>query len=241
MNETFIIDDNDKGLSIKFKSEANILLASLYNGSPEYNYKKQKYEDVIQVLHSIENIEPQDEDDISFVLNTIIDFWKHPLLAPLTLNIDEFEKTPVDGKFYNKRYNHIYATNIFVYNNNAFNIYVKAAYSHIDGIQLNIEPYIEEGNHQVYISKGGIITGHNFNDCLIPPNIVAEHKYNVHKPITIPVSRIDDYDGKSIYIVDHREPMIKTLQQYYNLPIVMDTYVKDKHYNLRKYIKIKKS
>ena len=61
--------------------------------------------------------------------------------------------------------------------------------------------------------------------------------YSIKNPIKIPVSSIEHTDSPDIvFVVDHREPKLKALMEFYNVPIEHDENVK---YNLRKFKKIK--
>mgnify|MGYP007057686606 FL=1 len=42
----------------------------------------------------------------------------------------------------------------------------------------------------------------------------------------------------TFYVVDHREPKLKVLQEFYEVPIYIDEFIKGK-FNIRKYQKLK--
>ena len=90
MDEVFVRTSNDKGLSILLKREANIVLASLHKEGNEYLYMKKKYEEVLFVIKAIEATEPQNENDIDFILDTVYKIWDTGILSPLALKRDEF-------------------------------------------------------------------------------------------------------------------------------------------------------
>lgn len=242
MEEVFFSSPNDKGLSILLKREANIILASLNKNSTDYLYKKERFEDTINVVTAIESTEPQNEHEIDFILNVINRIWNVGILSPLTLKDDEFlNYADSDGHFCNTRYHDIYVDidlNMSICNDNAFNLYVRAAYSHNENKQIECTNEIIHKNHRIYISKGGIITGEYIERCIIRPDIVAKHSFTIQSIPNIPVCIIVDKDN-SIYVVDHREPKLKVLQQFYDVPINKDENIANKRYNLRKYDKIK--
>ena len=91
----------------------------------------------------------------------------------------------------------------------------------------------------ICISKGGIITGEYVQQCEIRKDIVERHSFNIQSVVNIPVARIIDGDSV-IHVVDHREPKLKVLREFYEVPIYIDETVKNKHYNLRKYTKLNK-
>lgn len=241
MEEVFVVSPNDKGLSILLKREANIILASLDKESNEYLYKKARFEETLSVIRAIEYTEPQSDDEVNFILDNINRIWRVGILSPLTLKKDEFLNY-IDSKGYlhNTRYSDIYIdTNInqSICNDNAFNLYVRACYSHDEQLQIEHDNETIYKNHRVYISKGGVITGEYIEKCIIRPDIVNKHSFTIQSIPNIPVCIIVDGDYY-IYVVDHREPKLKALQQFYEVPINKDETIANKHYNLRKYKKL---
>lgn len=236
----FFVDANDKGLSITFKREANEILASLDKNSNEYIDKSEKFNEVLRVIKAIESTDPQTEDNIDFILNTINRLWDTGILSPLTLKDDEFyDYTDSNGYRHNNRYFNIYIdkTNN-ICNNNAFNIYVRAVYSHDCNKQVKHNPITLKRNHRLYISKGGVITGEYVEKCIIRPEIVDKHCFTIQSIVNIPVCSIVS-DNFVIYCVDHREPKLKILQQFYDIPINKDYNIGSGNYNIRKYKKLK--
>lgn len=239
MENPFIIDVNDNGLSIKFKTEANIKLASVKNKEKRETLKM-KYQEVLHVIKAIEYNEPQSFKDVDFILEVISVLTHHGILSPLTLFDDEFESIDFQGYFVNKRYSYIRRSKVtgLTYNTNAFNCFIRAAYDEQENEQMEcIKTTI--GSRRLYISKGGIITGAYIEDCVIPSSVVAKHEYSVQEPVEIPVCKIID-NREVIYVVDHRCPQLKTLAEKYVNPIQIDIEIKNKHYNLRKYKKLNK-
>lgn len=242
MEEVFFVSPNDKGLSILLKREANIILASLDKESNEYLYKKERFEETLSVVRAIEYTEPQSGDEIDFILNTITRIWNIGILSPLTLKENEFlNYKDSKGYFHNIRYNDIYIDtkniNMPICNDNAFNLYIRAAYSHDNKEQIECTNELIHKNHRIYISKGGVITGECIEKCIIRPDIVNRHSFTIQSIPNIPVCIIVDGDN-SIYVVDHREPKLKALQQFYEVPISKDETIANKHYNIRKYKKL---
>lgn len=241
MEEVFFVSPNDKGLSILLKREANIILASLDKESNEYLYKKERFEKTLSIVRAIEYTEPQSDDEVNFILDNINRIWRIGILSPLTLKEDEFlNYTDSKGYLRNTRYSDIYIDNnihMSICNDNAFNLYIRAAYSHDEQSQIECTNEIVYKNHRVYISKGGVITGEYIEKCIIRPDIVDRHSFTIQSIPNIPVCMIVDGDN-NIYAVDHREPKLKALQQFYEVPINKDEIIANKHYNLRKYKKL---
>lgn len=244
MKETFYISPNDKGLSIILKREANIILASLDDNSDKYKIEKGKYEEVLSVIRTIEGTEPQCDDDIDFILNTISKIWKIGILSPLTLTNNEFNDYKSHGAFHNKRYPFIYhCGNGKIYNQAAYKLYIKSIYdvtinSQIDTIAYNLS--ITQNVLScvpIFISKGGVITGDYIQQCEIRKDIIDKHSFTIQSIVNIPVSKIIDNDI-TIYTVDHREPKLKVLKEFYNVPIYTDNIIANKHYDIRKFKKL---
>lgn len=245
MEPTFYTVAGDKGLSIILTREANIILASLDENSDEYKIKRNRFKEVIRIVRAIEDTEPQCDEDINFILDTINKLWNVGILSPLTLKNDEFNDYNTNGCYRNKRYPFIYhCGNGKIYNKAAYKLYVRAAYDIATNSQIEINPYILPYNNShletpIFISKGGVVTGEFVQQCEIRKDIVERHSFNIQSIVNIPVSKIDD-NGFTIYVVDHREPKLKALREFYEVPIFTDEAVKAKHYNLRKYTKLNK-
>lgn len=241
MKETFIVSPEDKGLSILLKREANIILASLDKESNEYLYKKERFEETLSVVRAIENTDPQSDDEVDFILDNINRIWRVGILSPLTLKEDEFlNYADSKGHLCNIRYRDIYidtTINQNICNDNAFNLYVRACYSHEEQSQVECDNEMIYKNRRVYISKGGVITGEYIEKCIIRSDVINKHFFTIQSIPNIPVCMIVDGDNY-IYVVDHREPKLKALQQFYEVSINKDEEVANKHYNLRKYKKL---
>ena len=237
MFEPFLIHDEDSGLVIKLVREANILLASMDRHSPDYEYKYYRLEDSINIMRAIDATEPQHDEDIQFILNTINIIWNKGILSPLTLEDDEFESYSNSHILYNLRYKHIVKFNGIIYNQNAYKVTVRNSYSHISKCKIeNPFEYIYL-NPRIFISKGGVITGEYVQDCIIRQEVVDKHCFTIQSIINIPVSVIYISDNNYILVVDHREPKLKTLQQFYDCPINVDDTIKNCKCNIRNYKK----
>ena len=236
--------DGDKGLVLKLIREANIILASLDKNSDEYKNTRVKYEGCISVARAIEKTDPIYDNDINFIINTITKIWNIGVLSPLTLTNDEFENNNTNGYYMHKRYPHIYhCDNGKIYNRAAYKLFVKAAYD----ANFNTQVKFKEVCLSVYdcisvpifISKGGIITGEYIQQCEIRKDIIDKHCFTIQSIVNIPVSKIID-NNTYIYVVDHREPKLKILKEFYEVSVYVDENIKNKHYNIRKYTKLKK-
>lgn len=238
MEGPFYTQAGDMGLVINLVREANIVLASLPKDSPDYIWKQERFEEAISVMRSIEYTEPQHDSDINFILKTINTIWEKGILSPLTLKDDEFDIIEDVDEAINKRYKWIIKQGNKVYNNAAYKTTVRKSYNHNLGteVEMNIPPV--NFNPVLYISKGGVITGEYICRCEIRPDIVAKHSFVIQSIINIPSSIITIND-RFIYVVDHREPKLKILNEFYNVPVGFDNTVKNMKLNIRNYKKLK--
>lgn len=178
-------------------------------------------------------------------LSDLTKFLQTHVLTSLTLKDNEFRNSePVEemeGYKVNIRYDYIVKSPLNkILNLNAYNLFIRAKYSHNDKKQLEFTP--KKYNHQlrIYISKGGVITGECIKNCIIKDDIVKKGEFNIPTVPMIPVCMVIN-NNESYYVVDHREPKIKSLNELYEVPIYMDEKVAKLHMNLRKYVKLNKS
>lgn len=236
----FIITSNDLYLSKTFKREANIILASLKKDSAEYIKTKNDFVTILKTICEIESNGVSSNEDVELIINIIKNILTDGIISPLTLKEDEFDIiNDIDGKRYNLRYPDIYMDKSTgrIFNTNAFNVYIRAVYSDILKEQLIFAPTIHKKNRRVYISKGGVITGDYICDCQIRPEIITKHKFTIQSIVNIPVCVIN-YKDDSIYAVDHREPKLKALMEFYNCVVGHDDKVAKAKLNIRNYKKL---
>lgn len=240
-NGPFFSLANDKGLTIILKEEANIKLASLDRNTEEYTTMFLRFKDAIEVCKAIEKTEPQCNEDIDFIIDTLNAITTTGILSPLTLRKDEFcQISDNDGKYRNNRYTAIYLMdNDMIYNGAAFNCHIRAAYNHNNCAQIENKFTTIEGTRRVYVSKGGVVTGEYIEECIIRQDIVDKHCFTIQGSVNIPVCKIIDNDSV-ILVVDHREPKLKVLNEFYEVPVHIDYFTKSCKYNLRKYKKLEK-
>lgn len=178
-----------------------------------------------------------EEHDILKEVNTIFNVG---VLTPITLNDDEFGEINDMGYKPNLRYPDIVKTgNGKILNTDAYNIFIRAKFNHDTKSQEEYEGKAFKVQPRIYISKGGIITGEYFNDCIIRQETIDEHNYKIRTIPIIPVSIINR-KNETYFVVDHREPKVKAIKEMYEVPIYMDEKVKSMNMNLRKYKKLNK-
>ena len=89
-------------------------------------------------------------------------------------------------------------------------------------------------DERIYISRGGIINGDYIRFCYLKHQT---GNYSIKDSIKIPVSSIEEEnDVNFILFVDHREPKLKALMEFYNVTIEHDCNIK---YNVRTFKKLK--
>lgn len=212
------------------KREANILLASLDEDNQKLNLP---YMDFLVDFGELLDKHNFTESQLENLYKYINKFRNSGLLSPLTLRSNEFDE---NGD--NIRYPYIHIKNKIMYNNNAFNCYVRASYQHTTKCENEIHPFVIKQNSRVYISKGGVITGEYFDKCAIRKDIINSGSFTIQSVVNIPVCEILDKDI-SIRVVDHREPKFKALCDFYKVNIKTDKSIKERKYNIRNYVKLK--
>ena len=241
MEDTFIISPNDKGLIIRLKEEANIIMRN-YIGGDRYEYRKSQFETAIRLARVLEDSEPSYDEDINNPIDYISKIINGLPLSEITFNNNEFYDFQSHGVYCNKRYGAFYKHNLTskdVYNNFAYNCIVTKCYNHNILSQMDnnyTKPLV--GNRTLYLSKGGIVTGEFIGECKFKDYIIEKGCYDVEKyNFNINVYAISDYNT-TIFIVDSRNPILRELSKIYDFEILKNEDVANKKYNIRKYAKI---
>ena len=187
---------------------------------------------------------------IEEVNNIIEKYPEHAIKVGLDLILKSWDSKPwshinlSEGNFNNLGQHHrawyIQKNNIGVYNVLAYLLRPRRSY-----IKLKNNEIVETINgpiisdcgeiidEKIYISRGGIINGDYVHRCYLKHN----GYHSVKDSIKIPVSSIEiENDVNFILFVDHREPKLKALMEFYDVPILHDDNVK---YNVRTFKKLK--
>lgn len=188
------------------------------------------------VVDIVSAIDKYPEESCKVAIDLILKSWNWKPWSPINLNVLEFDKLNR-----HKRAWYIQRNNTGIYNVLAYTGIVRKAYvGTIDDKITQVEKgYIVKGDgeiidEKIYISRGGIINGDYIHKCYLKNQI--EHYY-IKDPIKLPVSLIEPYNSLDfILFVDHREPKLKALMEFYNVPIEHDENVK---YNVRTFKKLK--
>lgn len=239
MVDRYNIKDNDGPYTRICKKEANVYLASLNSSNNSEKLEAERAcDDLLSLTNTLDKLYNKGVDNKLNILNKLHRLVKYNILTPLTLSNDEF--VTINGSVRNSRFKHIYKVEDTIYNEWAFNINIRKEYDDEFEIEIKKIPELKECNHIVYISKGGIITGEYIKNCIIRPELKG--RFTIQSIPNIPVSAIrykkEDGVYDVFYAVDHREPKLKVLQEFYEVPIYIDEYIKGR-FNIRKYQKLK--
>lgn len=239
----FVIGREDGSLTTLLKREANIKLASLSNDE-ERTKTFYDCQNAIRIAKAIDFIEPQNQEEVDSVLNIINTIWDKGILSPLTLNDDEFSEFNLNGIANNLRYYNIYKTNTvdengkyIIYNRSAYKAIVRKQYDFNYNSQMQITQKEFNLCPTIFINKGGKITGEHIDICRIRPEVVDKHCYTIQSTVSIPVSAIYGKGIGIILTVDHREPKLKVLKEFYHVPISYSEEINKLNIDIRKFKK----
>ena len=218
--------------------KANEELDCLINEQRGTKEEQKEIEQLIAGLSALSSC-MRDGIDIKNFIKNINKLYYNGVLSTLSLYDSEFTVDQENPKFeINTRYPSIKRYGETYYNEAAFNCNIIKYYDHILNKQMNYAPITYKNNRRVYISKGGIIGGEYIEKCIIRPNIVNKHNFSIQSIITLPVSKIIN-NGIELLVVDHREPKLKALKEFYEVPVLNDLSIKSVKYNIRNYEKLK--
>ena len=241
--KNFIIGREDGSLTTLLKREANIKLASLSNDE-ERTKTFYDCQNAIRIAKAIDSIEPQNQEEVDSVLNIINTIWNKGILSPLTLNDDEFSDFNLNGIANNLRYYNIYKSNVVdedgkyvIYNRSAYKAVVRKQYDYNYNSQMQITQKEFNLCPTIFINKGGKITGEHIDICRIRPEVVDKHCYTIQSTVSIPVSAIYGKGIGMILTVDHREPKLKILKEFYDVSINYSKEIDEFNIDIRKFKK----
>lgn len=237
--DVFKHDANDSLLTHNIKRDYELAISNIQN---EKN--KEIIDDIYRQLINVSkgfdsNI---DKDIFNNILKLLYETYEYCTTQPISLQNEDF-----------KGNSHIIAPYIikngdFIINTKAYKTINRTYYSHNDKKELTygegiMKRFKSVKNDNIYISKGGVITGEYISDARLDNLEEIINYYIIPKTITIPVSTIfveKDDTIKAYLVVDHREPTFKRLFSYYKMKVLIDENVKSLKLNLRNYEKINK-
>lgn len=239
LGKLYKINDNETGFSYVLKREANIILNEIDKNNPTFHYKKEYFDNILNICKAIDEIKPESNDEMKDIIDTINKLYNTGLLSPLTLKDNEFEPSGSFNYRNNIRYPLILKNTEDgkIINNNAYKAKIYNIYNHNLATKVfGQEPDIYY-NPAIFINKGGVVTGEYISCCEIRKEVVDKHNYTIQSIVSIPCSLIFDNDNK-IITVDHREPKLKVLKNFYEVYFKFNKDVYDKKYDIRKYAKM---
>lgn len=239
LGELYKINNNETGFSYMLKREANIILNKIDKNNPTFHYRKEYFDNILNICKAIDEIKPESDDELKDIVDTINKLYTTGLLSPLTLKDDEFATASNSNYKNNIRYPFILKSvgDGKIINNNAYKAKIYNIYS--NDIMTKVfgnEPDICY-NPTIFINKGGVVTGEYISTCEIREDVVNKHNYTIQSIINIPCSLILD-NGDRIITVDHREPKLKVLKDFYEVYFKFDKSIHDRKYDIRKYAKM---
>ena len=176
------------------------------------------------------------EESVKVGLDLILKSWSWKPWTSISLNKENFDNL---GR--HKRAWYIQDGICGIYNVLAYTGKVRKFYIHKEndtvvevpvGVIINNDGEVID--ERIYISRGGIINGDYIRFCHLKHQT---GNYSIKDPIKIPVSSIEEEKGVDfILFVDHREPKLKALMEFYNVTIEHDCNIK---YNVRTFKKLK--
>ena len=237
--DVFKHDVNDSLLTHNIKRDYELAISNIQN-KKDREITDNIYKQLINVSKGFDN--DIDKDMFNYIINLLSETYEYCTTQPISLQNEDF-----------KGNSHIITPYIikngdFIINTKAYKTINRTHYSHNDKRELTYGEGIMKSfksikNDNIYISKGGVVTGEYINDARLDYLDEIVNNYTIPKTINIPVSTIfveKDNVIKAYLVVDHREPTFKRLFSCYRMKVLMDENVKSLKLNLRNYEKINK-
>lgn len=211
-------------LSNRIKSELEVISGSDKNN----NYYK-----FIEEVNDI--IAKYPEESVKIGLDLMLKSWSWKPWSSISLDKENFDNIGRHKRAWYIQDGICGIYNVLAYTSKVRKFYIKKE----DGIIEAPVGKIVRGegeiiDERIYISRGGIINGDYIHFCHLK---YQTDNYSIKDPIKIPVSSIEEEnDVNFILFVDHREPKLKALMEFYNVTIEHDCNIK---YNVRTFKKLK--
>lgn len=189
-----------------------------------------------QIVEKITDIiDRYPEESCKVAIDLILKSWSWKPWSPISLDDTEFSS--VTGRHYRAWY--IQKDTKGIFNVMAYLSKIRRQYE-VQGENKVVE--LEKGildkeeeycDERMYISRGGIINGDYIHKCYLKHQTDI---YSIKDPIKVPVSSIEFKDSPNVlFFVDHREPKLKALMEFYDVTIEHDDNVK---FNVRTFEKL---
>lgn len=230
----------------RFDTELKILLDSV-SSAEEYNKLLLKHTYTKKILQACQEYFNKNKNcnEVNNLLKDTAKFLKTGILDYLTLHPNEFSKEPnVDGEYTNLRYPSIYK--IYVNSNVVYykQGYVLSRCEYYDEENKIIVPYEPStkiyNTHKIYLQESGYITNKYIKHVIIYP----EHHglFVIQSSVVLPVDFYSTKDDRQFYFINARNPKLKSLFEFYEVPIYEDDTMLDEKgqakYNIRKFKKV---
>ena len=195
--------------------------------------KNTNYFQFIERVNNIIDLYP--EDAVKVGLDLILKSWQNKPWGAISLDDTQFNKIRQHYRAWYIQKDNKGIFNTMSYFSKIRRCYVVEGENNVKEIEKGIldknGDFIDE---RMYISRGGIINGDYIHKCYLKNQI---DDYSIKDPIKVPVSSIEFKDSPDvIFFVDHREPKLKALMEFYNVPIEHSDNVK---FNVRTFKKLK--
>ena len=196
-----------------------------------------KHENWYKVVEKITDIiDTHPDESCKVAIDLVLKSWNWKPWSPIKLTDENFSS--ITGRHYRTWYiqkDDKGIFNVLSYFSKIRRCYVVEGENNVKEIEKGIldknGDFIDE---RMYISRGGIINGDYIHKCYLKNQT---DDYSIKDPIKVPVSSIEFKDSPNvIFFVDHREPKLKALMEFYNVPMEHSDNVK---FNVRTFKKLK--
>lgn len=196
-----------------------------------------KNENWYQVIEKITDvIDRYPEDSCKVAIDLVLKSWDHKPWSAISLSNENFDKLGRHKRAWYIQDNIAGIHNVLAYTGKVRKFYIHKENDTIVEVPVGVimDNNGEVIDERIYISRGGIINGDYIHFCYLKNQ---KDSYSIKDPIKLPVSSIEEEKGVNfILFVDHREPKLKALMEFYNVPIEHDDNIK---YNVRTFKKLK--
>ena len=196
-----------------------------------------KNENWYQVIEKITDvIDRYPEDSCKVAIDLVLKSWNHKPWSAINLSNENFDKLGRHKRAWYIQNNIAGIHNVLAYTGKVRKFYIHKENDTIVEVPVGVimDNDGEVIDERIYISRGGIINGDYIHFCYLKNQ---KDCYSIKDPIKLPVSSIEEEKGVNfILFVDHREPKLKALMEFYNVPIEHDDNIK---YNVRTFKKLK--
>lgn len=227
------INKEDNNLIKYAKNELNILYKDIILDDKLNNINNK----IINIVNILNDCDDNEKENIFLKLNKLL--YKRPL-SHINLNKNNFIKK--DNILKHNRYDAICIdTNNKIYNKEAFKYTIeKVIYEDADtyinnDVSYNCLKSTSKKDIKIYLSKGGVLTGHYINKCYLFNDIIKSEIFVFQSIINLKCNAIIFNDNRVILIIDHRNKKLSTLKKFYNVDIAIDNKIKEKHIDIRKF------